>query len=117
MILFGQVRHLLSGKLSEMYTGTLRSDFATLWEYHYFKNKRVETEEESPLRSRTAWVRILATPLSSQWDTAYVTIPCLSFFPCKMGVIIVVYLLELKSVNIRPYNFTNSATSVSLAML
>lgn len=81
------------------------------------KIKELKTKEESPLWSRTAWVRILATSLTSGWDTGSVTVPCLSFFPYKMGVIIVFYLLELKPVNIIPYSYTNTVSSISLAML
>lgn len=78
------------------------------------KIKELKTKEESPPRGRTAWARILATPPSSWWDIGSVTVPCLSFFPCKMGMITVFYLLEL---NIIPYSYTNTVSSISLAML
>lgn len=61
--------------------------YVTHREYNYFKTKGLKTEYE--LQSRTAWVRVLASPLNSQCDSGYVTFLCLSFLHSKMAIIIV----------------------------
>lgn len=78
------------------------------------KIKELMTKEESPLWSRAARIRILAAPLTFPWHVGCVTVPRLRFFPCTIGIIVVFYLLEL---NIIPYNYTSTVSSISLAML